>query len=332
MVTRTAFGALPIQRCSEADAVAILRRALEAGVNFYDTARAYSDSEAKIGKAFSPAERQAIVISTKTFAETAAELWEHLHTSLKNLNTDYVDIYQFHNPASVPMPGGAGGLYEAALEAKKQGKIRFIGITNHRIEIAKQAVASGLFDTLQYPFSLLSGPLEFELAEMCRESDTGFIAMKALSGGLLTNAAAAFAFMRQYEHVVPIWGIQRMSELEQFIALEADPPELDAAMLAQIEKECGALQGDFCRGCGYCLPCPAGIEINMAARIYYFITRSPYKNFITPEYQAHMAKVEDCINCGACKSRCPYGLDTPELLKRQYELYKGFVREHDGEI
>jgi aryl-alcohol dehydrogenase-like predicted oxidoreductase len=327
-VTRTAFGALPVQRRSFDDAVAILRRAYDAGINYFDTARAYSDSEEKLGRAFPPALRQNLVISTKTQATAAPGFWDNLHTSLKNLNTDYIDIYQFHNPDFVPQPGGADGLYDAMLKAKEQGKIRHISLTNHRLEVAEKAVRSGLYDTLQFPFSLLASERDIKLAELCKTEDMGFIAMKALSGGLITKVAPTFTFIRQYPQVVPIWGIQHMHELEEFIALANDPPAMDEAMQKAIAADKSALSGDFCRGCGYCAPCPAEIEIHTAARIYFLATRSPYQQFITPEFQAKMARIDDCTGCEACKTRCPYELDTPELLKRQYALYKTFVQEH----
>jgi len=273
-----------------------------------------------------------VYIATKTMASKVEGFWGQLHASLKELNTDYIDVYQFHNPAFVPRPGGEDGMYDAMMEAKRQGKIRYIGITNHRLGIAEEAVASGLYDTLQFPFSLLSGEPDMALLELCRQYDIGFVAMKALSGGLITDVRPTFAFLRQLPEVVPIWGVQHMHELEQLLALDADPPALDDEMRAQIERDRTALSGDFCRGCGYCLPCPADIEINMAARIYYLITRSPYKKFITDAYQKKMARAEDCIHCGACKSRCPYGLDTPALVQKHYKLYKGFVRAHADEV
>jgi len=257
---------------------------------------------------------------------------ETLEASLKALNTGYIDVYLFHNPAVMPRPGDGTGYYELMLEAKKQGKIRHIGISNHRLNVAMEAAESGLYEVIQFPFSMLSKAPDFELARTCEANGVGFVAMKALSGGLITNAAAAFAFMRQFPGVVPIWGIQHMHELEEFIEIDKNPPAFDDEMKKLVESTLTALGDDFCRGCGYCLPCPAKIPLNNAARIYFLVTRSPYKNFISPSFQAEMAKVDDCVHCNACKSRCPYGLDTPELIKRQYALYKQFVAEHADEV
>ncbi len=332
IVSRTGFGALPIQRNTDAEAVRLLRRAQEAGITFYDTARSYTDSEHKLGLAFAPQTRDRIVLATKTMAGNAKGFWDDLHASLRELNTDHVDLYQFHFAKFMPQPGGQDGLYDAALEAKRQGKIAHIGITSHRIDVAQQAAESGLYETVQFPFSLLSGEPEMKLVETCAQNDVGFIAMKALSGGLITNARPTFAFIRQFAHVVPIWGIQHMHELEEFIALEQNPPVMDDALRSEIEADRKALSGDFCRGCGYCLPCPADIDIPLAARIYWWVTRALYQPMITHEMQKKMAKVEECIRCGACAKRCPYGLDTPELLRRQRALYTEFVAKHADEV
>jgi len=332
IVTKTAFGALPVQRRSLSEGAEILRRAYEGGITFFDTARAYTDSEEKIGLAFTPAMRDKIVISTKSGAGDGVRLRQDLETSLRLMKTDYIDIYQLHNPAVVPRPGGEDGRYDTLLAMKAEGKIRHISITNHRPHVAKEAVESGLYDTLQFPFSLLAGEEDFALVDLCKKHDVGFIAMKALSGGLITNAQAAFAFMQEYDNVVPIWGIQHMHELEEFLALANDLPVMDDDMRAIIAADKEALSGDFCRACGYCMPCPAGIDLATAARVYFLVTRSPYKGLISKASQARLAKVEDCIHCGACKTRCPYGLDTETLARKQYDLYRDFVATHADEV
>ena len=320
-VSKNGFGALPIQRISREEAVRLLRMAYEAGVDFYDTARGYTDSEEKLGEAFDGI-RDKVVIATKTGAPNAEGFWRDLETSLRNLRTDHIDIYQFHNPPFVPKPGDESGLYDAALEAKRQGKIRHIGITNHRLAVAGEAIESGLYETLQFPFSYISGEKELELVEACRRANMGFIAMKSLSGGLITNAAAAYAFAAQFDNVVPIWGVQRESELKDFLACIDEPPAMTDELRAVIEKDRAELGGDFCRGCGYCLPCPQGIEIFTCARMSLLIRRAPSAMQLTPESQAKMKKIEDCLNCGQCAARCPYGLDTPALLEKNYEDYK----------
>ncbi len=320
-VNKNGFGALPIQRISMEDAVTLLHRAYEGGMTFFDTARFYTDSEEKLGAAFHDM-RSKIFIATKTAAVTPEAFWKDLATSLHNLQTDYIDIYQFHNPSFCPKPNDGSGIYEAMLEAKAQGKIRHIGITNHRLSVAKEAIESGLYETLQFPFCYLATENDIEIVNACEKAGMGFIAMKALSGGLITNARAAAAFMNEYPQVVPIWGVQRMSELEQFLAFVEEEPSMDDSLTKLIEQEKQQLSGDFCRACGYCMPCPVGIEINTCARMSLLLRRSPSKLQLTEEAQAKMKKIEDCLHCGRCSSRCPYSLDTPTLLAKNYKDYQ----------
>lgn len=325
-VSKNGFGALPIQRISKEDAIALLWKAFQNGINYFDTARAYSDSEEKVGEALKDVRNQ-VIISTKTAAGKEEDFWKDLGESLAKLQTDYIDLYQFHNPAFCPKPGDGTGLYEAAMEAKRQGKIRHIGITNHRIAVAKEAVLSGLYETLQFPFSYLASEEEVELVRLCRKSNTGFIAMKGLAGGLIHNSASAYAFMCQpeFSHVEPIWGIQREWELDEFLSYQDQAPELTEERKQEIRKDKEQLAGDFCRGCGYCMPCPVGIEINNCARMSLMLRRAPQEAWLSEEWQKKMKKIENCLHCGTCMKKCPYGLNTPELLKRNYEDYKTFL-------
>ena len=326
-VSRTGFGALPIQRVTFEEADQLLNRALDGGVNYIDTARAYSDSEEKIGRAISR-RRGEFTLATKTHAKTAEGFRQDLETSLRLLNTDHIDVYQFHNPPFVPVPGGEDGLYDAAVKARDQGKIRFIGISQHSIDRAYEAVNSGLYDTLQYPFNHLATDREVALVKLCREKDVGFVCMKALSGGLVTNARIPFAYLSQFDGIVPIWGFQHMHELEEVLAYAKNPPELDEATRQLIEADRRELVGAFCRSCGYCLPCPAGIPIHNANRMRQLLERSPWRNWVTPQWQADMEKIENCIHCGACAKRCPYGLKPYETLPTQLAFYREFVKTH----
>ena len=320
-VPKNGFGALPVQRVSLEDGVKLLRNAYEGGFRFFDTARAYSDSEEKLGEALADV-REHIFLATKTMAKDGEGFKRDLDASLKLLKTDYIDIYQFHNPSFCPKPGDGSGLYEAMGEAKRQGVVRHIGITNHRIHVAREAIESGLYETLQFPFCYLATDKDLELVEMCREADMGFIAMKALSGGLITNSAAAYAYLAQYDNVLPIWGVQRQSELEEFLRYMDEPPALTEELRAVIEGDRKELSGNFCRGCGYCMPCPVGIEINTCARMSLLIRRSPSDKQLTEKAQAMMKKIENCLHCGACAKKCPYGLDTPKLLEENYKDYQ----------
>lgn len=322
-VSKNGFGALPIQRVSTDEAVRILRKAYDGGINYFDTARFYTDSEEKLGLALADV-RENIIISTKTMQTNVEGFWRELEESLTLLKTDYIDIYQFHNPAFCPKPGDGTGLYEAMLEAKRLGKIRHIGITNHRLAIAEEAVRSGLYDTLQFPFSYLASEKEEALVKLCEEMDVGFICMKALAGGLISRSDAAYAYLADYP-VAPIWGIQRESELDEFLSYNTNPPTMTEEIAALIDNDKKELMGEFCRGCGYCMPCPVGIQINNCARMSLMIRRAPVAAQLSEASQAMMKKIEDCIGCGKCKSMCPYGLDTPNLLKRNYEDYKTFL-------
>lgn len=319
-IEKNGFGCLPIQRVSREDAARLLRKAADGGMTYFDTARAYSDSEEKMGYAFAGM-RDRVVIASKTLAQTAGEMRRDLEASLKNLNTDHIDVYQFHNPAFVPRPGGEDGLYDAALEAKKQGKIGHIGITNHRLAVAREAVGSGLYELLQFPYSYLSGPKDRALVDLCREKGMGFVAMKGMAGGLIRDGAAAAAWMAGQEGVVPIWGVQREWELDQFLACVRETPAMTQEYRALIEKDRAELTGSFCRSCGYCMPCPAGIQINQCARMSLMLRRMPAADYLTESWQEEMRKIEGCLHCGQCAARCPYGLDTPRLLQDNYKEY-----------
>lgn len=324
-VNKNGFGALPIQRVDADYAGKLLRKAYDAGVTYFDSARAYTDSEEKIGLAMNDI-RDKIYIATKTMSTTVEGFWEQLHESLRLLKTDYIDVYQFHNPAFCPKPGDGSGLYEAMEEAKKQGKIRFIGITNHRLGVAEEAVESGLYDVLQFPFCYLATDRDIALVNLAKEKNVGFVSMKGLSGGLLTNSAACYAWQAKFDNTLPIWGVQRESELDEFLSYIDNPPTMDdPAIRAVIEKDRAELIGEFCRACGYCMPCPAGITINQCARMSQLIRRAPSAALMNEQNQAMMRKINDCIGCGKCKTKCPYGLDIPTLLKKNLADYEDIL-------
>ena len=309
-VPQNAFGALPIQRVSKEAAVALLRRAYEGGMRFFDTARAYSDK---------------VFISSKTMARTPEKFWSDLEESLRLLKTDHLDIHQFHCVDQCYKPGDGTGMYEAMLEAKAQGKVRHIGITAHKIGVAEEIVASGLYETLQFPFSYLSGDREVALVKACKDANMGFICMKAIAGGLITNAKAAAAYIYQFDNALPIWGIQKEEELDEWLALFDETPAMDAEIEAFIAKEREELSGEFCRGCGYCKPCTVDISINDCARWSLMVRRAPSDVWLNEANQAKMRKIEDCIDCGICMTRCPYELPIPTLLRKNYEDFQNII-------
>lgn len=326
-VTRPAMGCLPIQRCDEEYAIRLLQAAYDGGIRYFDTANAYSNSEKRIGLALSDV-RDNIVISTKSGSRTKEGVLSHIENSLKMLRTDHIDLFQFHQVTEVPDPNDPNGAYAGAAEAKERGWIRHIGVTSHRVNIAEDCIASGYFETLQFPFSYISDERDVALAQKCRDADMGFIAMKGLAGGMLTNVRACHAFMNQFDNVVPIWGIQKQEELAQWLNAAEEDPVMDEELAAFIRRERQELAGSFCRSCGYCSPCTVGIEIFDCARMSMLLRRAPWQQYMTPEWQAKMNKIDECVGCGLCASRCPYQLDTPNLLKYMLKDYREFYEAH----
>ena len=321
---QNAFGALPLQRCSEEEAVDLLQRAHAGGMTFFDTARAYSNSEHRVGLALGDV-RENVFIATKTMARCSDDFWRDLETSLETLGTSYVDLYQLHCVPRCYRPDDGTGLYECLVEAKRQGMIRHIGITAHLVAVAEEIAESGLYETLQFPFSYLATKRDVALVESCARNNVGFIAMKGLAGGLITNSRAAMAFMTQYPSVLPIWGIQRPEELDQWLSYMDDTPAVTLEMEAFYAAERQALAGNFCRGCGYCAPCSAAIDIKQCARMSLMVRRAPSETWLSPHWQAEMAKIDDCTECEVCMTRCPYQLEIPRLLRENLADYEAIL-------
>ena len=326
-VTLPSMGCLPIQRCTTDYAISLLKEAYAGGIRYFDTAAAYSDSEEKIGLALEDV-RDDIIISTKSHGQTGEEVLADIKRSLERMKTDHIDLFQFHQLTAVPDFNDPKGIYCAALEARERGWIKHIGFTSHRVNIAEDCIDSDMFETCQFPFSYISSERDIALAERCKEHNMGFIAMKGLAGGMLTNVRACQAFMNCYDNVVPIWGIQRREELEQWLNAAQEDIVMDDALRGFIEKEKAELAESFCRSCGYCTPCTVGIEIPNCARMNMLLRRSPWQQYMTNEWYNKMQKINDCIGCGVCKSKCPYGLDTPKLLKYMLKDYNEFYASH----
>lgn len=320
-VPQNGFGALPLQRIGEDEAVALVRAAFSGGMRYFDTARAYSNSEHRVGLALEGVRERAFV-ATKTMARTPEAFWADLEKSLAELRTDYIDVHQFHCVDQAYAPGDGTGMYECMQEAKAQGKVRHIGVTAHKLEVAFDCVRSGLYEVLQFPLSYLSGPRERELVEECRLANVGFVAMKGLAGGLIADSRAAMAFMSQFDNVLPIWGVQRESELAEWLSYMDDTPSMDEGLHAFVERERVELAGDFCRGCGYCMPCPQGIVINQCARMALMLRRAPSSAWLTEQWQRAMEDTRRCTECRVCTARCPYDLDVPSLLRKNREDYE----------
>lgn len=328
--SKIGFGVLPLQRRDMAEAVRILQKAYDSGVNFYDTARFYTDSEEKIGNALSAVRGNIFIASKVSGAKTGEDVTDFIENSLKNLQTDYIDIMQFHNPDFVPRPDGEDGMYNAMQKARELGKIRFIGFTNHKITLIDEALQSGLYDTLQYPISYISTEAELELISRCEKSNIGLLAMKPLGGGLLNNAAAVFHFFEQHKNgLLPIYGIQHMHELEEFLSYEKNPPDA-TGMEEIIARDRAELQDNFCRGCGYCMPCPEDICLNMVCRMYHLLNRAPVQEFTTQYWYDEMQKTLNCRQCGLCNPRCPYDIKPQTRLKGEYDYFMKVYNEVNG--
>ncbi|MDR2947519.1 MAG: aldo/keto reductase [Candidatus Adiutrix sp.] len=328
MVTRVSMGCIPIQRLSLDGAVELLHRAFDYGINLYDTAHFYTDSEEKLGRAFSGAKRTQIFIATKTMSDSYEKAAAEIDESLRRLKTDYLDILQWHNPYNIDNFLEKRGPYQALLDAQKAGKARFLGFTNHHQGRTHAAIDSGVFDTIQYPASVLSTQEELDISFKCRDLDLGFIAMKGMAGGLLDDGRIPFAFLNQYPHIVPIWGLEKLSELEQFIRLAAAPEPFTEEMKAEAEKLRREYGDGFCRGCGYCQPCPIGLPLHTLMRVVRLIKRAAPAAQFTPERLADIQRIDDCQNCGHCRAHCPYNLDVPRVLKEQQAGYMKLYEEY----
>ena len=323
LVSRIAFGGIPIQRLSEDEAIKVVRHCLQLGVTFLDTANGYSTSEERIGKAIA-GRREQVMIATKTGARDRAGAEAHLALSLKRLQTDYVDLWQFHNVSTfeqLEQVLGPGGAMEAAQEALQAGKIRHVGITSHSMDVAVKAVPSGHFETVQFPFNFITNEPADELVPLCEKHDVGFIAMKPFAGGMLDDANLSIRYLMQFPNVVPDPGIERAEEIEEIVGIANDERPLTAeeeAQYEQIRQEVGNL---FCRRCGYCQPCPEGINIPLMLGMKGFQRRMSREWLASPGIVGAVDTARGCAECGECEEKCPYLLPIREMLVENIELY-----------
>ena len=326
MVTRLGFGGIPIQRLSEDDAVAVVRRCLDLGINYLDTANGYSTSEERIGKAVK-GRRHDVFIATKTFPGTAEIIEINLDLSLKRLGTDYIDLYQFHGVNDMPtlnkILDPENGLYLVFEKAKKAGKIRHIGITSHQMDAAKAHVKTGRFETIMFPFNFITCEPADELLPLCREQDMGFIVMKPMAGGMLDNATIAFKYLLQFPDIVAIPGIEKTREIEEIFRIYSGSPKMTAAERKKMRQMTEELGTRFCRRCDYCQPCSQQIPISMIMTFPTFVKRLPpdwyLKGGFIPDA---MAKAASCTECGECEARCPFKLPIQEMIKESYNLFE----------
>jgi predicted aldo/keto reductase-like oxidoreductase len=334
MVTQVGFGGIPIQRLTEAEAVKVVQHCLDQGINWLDTARVYTTSEERIGKAVG-GRRDGLVLATKSVARDRAGFLADVDLSLQRLGVEYIDLYQLHNVAKeedyerVLAPGGA---LEGARDAQKAGKIHHIGITSHSLDMAKRAVQSHLFETIMFPLNFVAREPGEELYPLAVEHDVGFIVMKPLGGGLLGDARLAFKYLSQFPRTVPIPGIEKMEEIDEILQILKEPPHLSEVEKAKIEKIREDLGGRFCRRCQYCEPCPQGIATSWLMVAESFWKRSPLDRFVGAFEEAVEKAATDCDKCGQCEERCPYGLPIRDMLDESIALYRRERTRYDETV
>jgi uncharacterized protein len=322
-ISELGFGGIPIIRLSSDTAVNVLRRAYDQGITFYDTAYVYRDSEEKIGRAFDGM-RDKVVIATKTIRRDGQSSTEQLEKSLRMLRTDYIDLYQLHQIAQekdLIAAVAPGGVFEAVVKARDQGKIRYIGVTSHNLSMAVKLVKTGLFDTVQFPFNFIENDAETELHGTALERNIGMLAMKPFAGGMIDNAEIAVKFLRQYPDVIPIPGFDSVASVDEVVSLYRHSNVVTEEDRRLMEKYRIELGKQFCRRCEYCQPCPNGVSITIA--MGYKVIASRMSPAVATEFcKPAMETVKLCIECGDCLDRCPYDLPIPEMLKAGYDLYE----------
>lgn len=316
-VSRIGFGGIPIQRIDAEGTKELIRYLHNAGVNYIDTARSYTVSEEYLGYALEGI-RQDFVLATKSPATTKEGMAKDIETSLKNLRTDYIDLYQIHNPSAeklekILVPGGA---LEALQEAKTEGKIGHIGITLHPVELFKTAVDLDWAETIMFPYNLVETQAE-DLIRICAQKNIGFIDMKPLAGGAIDDATLALRYIAANPDVtVVIPGMATIEEAKQNISAVNDLSPLTEAENAKIQQIRDSLGTQFCRRCNYCAPCSAGISIYVQFLLEGYYTRYNLKDWARARYDAQEKNASDCIGCGVCESRCPYNLPIREMMQR----------------
>jgi hypothetical protein len=270
-------------------------------------------------------QRHRYILATKTPARDRAAAQRHLALSLSRLRTDYLDLWQFHNVSSFEAYGqvlGPGGAMEAARKAQEEGVVRHIGITSHSMDVALQAVASGMFETIQFPFNFVTDEAAERLLPLAQANDVGFIAMKPFAGGLLGNARLAIKYLLQFDNVLPDPGIEIVEEIEQIVEIVDGPWALSPEERIEMERVRAEVGTRFCRRCGYCEPCPQGVHISTIMNLRSFWKRFPAERFTTGWIAEAVTSAESCIHCGECEEKCPYHLPIQEMLEENQAFFE----------
>ena len=330
MVSRLGFGGIPIQRLSEADAVAVVKRCLDLGVTFLDTANAYTTSEERIGKALA-GRREGVVLATKSTSRKREGVEKHLNLSLQRLNVKYIDLYQFHgvsDKASLDMVLAPDGPMSVAQKARDDGLIKHIGITSHQIDVAKEAVTSGKFETIMFPFNFVTSEAADELIPLAKKHDVGFIVMKPLSGGMIDNANIAFKYLFQFPEILTVVGIEKTPEIEEIVKILEGPLTITSAEKKEMQKLRDQLGTKFCHRCDYCQPCSEGIALSTVMMYPSLVRRLPPEHLFSGFWGQVIEKAESCTECGECETRCPYHLPIRELISEYAKQYREEARKY----
>ncbi len=329
-VSRVGMGGIPLTRPTETEAIKVVQRALDLGVNFIDTAYGYGGgmSEERIGKAIA-GRRDQVIIATKGWAP------EHLDVSLKRLNTDYIDLWQFHSISTFEAleqveQAFASGVVQEALQT---GKIRHIGFSSHSLEVTLKAVASGLFETIQFPLNFVSDEAVAKLLPLAQEHDVGFIAMKPFAGGRIQDANLAIKYLLQFDHVVPDPGIEKIEEIEEIVGIVNSERWVLTGQERQEMEEIRARVGvRFCRQCGYCMPCPEGVHIVGAMYLHILWELWPPDWFFSWGYVNNAVETaRNCVQCGECEEKCPYQLSIREMIVENVAFFDRVVAERNAQ-
>jgi uncharacterized protein len=330
MVSKLGFGGIPIQRLSEADAIAVVKKCAELGVTFFDTANGYTTSEERIGKALA-GQWAGKIIATKSQARNVADVKKHLDLSLQRMNIKSIDLYQLHNISdenAMKFVLDPAGPLPMLKDAKKAGLIKHIGVTSHNKTIARKLVESDKFETLMFPFNFLSPEVAEELLPLIKQHDMGFIAMKPLAGGMLSNGKVALKYLWQFPDVVSIPGIEKLAEIEELAAVANNPKPITTTERKEMKRLAKELGKHFCHRCDYCQPCTQGIPISTVLQIESFIKRTPAESLIKGPMSALLDKSANCSECGECETRCPYKLPIKELVRKNADIWAAFKKQY----
>ena len=334
MVTKIGFGGIPIQRLTEDETIKLVRKCIELGINFFDTANSYTTSEEQIGKAIKGF-REKIILATKSGSRNREEISKNLNLSLRRLGVDYIDLYQFHgvnNFESLDKILEPHGALDFVNNAQAKGLLRHIGLTSHQIDVAKKAVSSGHFETVMFPFNFVAPEAADELIPLCRKYDVGFICMKPLVGGLVDNAIIAIKYLLQFPDIIPIPGIEKIAEIEEIVKIVESSRKITRAEKLEMRHIKENLGSRFCHRCDYCQPCTMNIPISTVLTHKSTYKRLPPARFFSVPLGEPIELATKCSDCGECEKRCPYHLPIREMIKEQISWYHDLKSEYEKRL